>query len=101
MIQVVVNRYQKEKGSFDQEYQVTMPEGERWCVLNLLEWIVENQDPTLAFFRHACCRQAACGGCVVRINGKIGLACKEEVLDGTTIKLGPAGKKVVRDLICE
>ena len=42
-----------------QTYAVPVAEGEILSVLNVLEYIYRELDPTLAFFDHAACRQAA------------------------------------------
>ena len=81
-------------------YAVEVEDGAVVSVMNILENIYENQDHTLAFFSHAACRQAACGKCMVKVDGAVKLACKERV-DGAEITIEPYGGKVVRDLICE
>ena len=75
------------------------PDGEIVSVLNVLEAIYREQDPTLAFFDHAACRQAACGKCMVRVDGAVKLACKEPAHE--TMLLEPYNSaRVVRDLLC-
>lgn len=82
-----------------QEYTVSFPDGEIVSVLNVLEAIYREQDPTLAFFDHAACRQAACGKCMVRVDGAVKLACKEPAHE--TMLLEPYNSaRVVRDLLC-
>ncbi len=83
-----------------QVYTVPVEEGASVSVMNLLEEIYNKQDPTLAFFSHAACRQAACGKCAVKVNGKVRLACKERA-DADHIVLEPCSKNVVRDLVCK
>ena len=60
-------------------YAVEVEDGTVVSVMNILENIYENQDHTLAFFSHAACRQAACGKCMVKVDGAVKLACKERV----------------------
>lgn len=98
-IQVTVRRYNRQQGSYTQQYAVPVEEKEIQSVMNLLEYIYENLDSTLAFFYHAACRQAACGKCLVKINGKVALACKERA-DGQPLLLAPYHNNVVKDLIC-
>ena len=81
-------------------YAVEVEDGAVVSVMNILENIYENQDHTLAFFSHAACRQAACGKCMVKVDGAVKLACKERV-DAEEITIEPYCGKVVRDLICE
>ena len=82
------------------EYTVTLAEHEDTSIMNVLERIAAEQDPTLAFFDHAACRQAACGKCMVKVNGKVRFACKERV-DAEAVTLEPYKKKVVKDLVCK
>ena len=81
-------------------YAVEVEDGTVVSVMNIFENIYENQDHTLAFFSHAACRQAACGKCMVKVDGAVKLACKERV-DAAEITIEPYCVKVVRDLICE
>lgn len=80
-------------------YRVPLNEGGEVSVLNVLDYISANLDRTLAYFSHAACKQAACGRCLVKVNGKVVLACKEMVREENLL-IEPAGKNVVRDLIC-
>ena len=80
-------------------YAVEVEDGAVVSVMNILENIYENQDHTLAFFSHAACRQAACGKCMVRVDGAVKLACKEPAHE--TMLLEPySSARVVRDLLC-
>ncbi len=81
------------------EYTVQVAEHEDVSIMNVLERIALEQDPTLAFFDHAACRQAACGKCTVLCNGKPCLACKEKAREEMVLE--PArSAKLVRDLLC-
>ena len=83
-----------------QTYTVTVEDDAAVSVMNLLEEIYNKQDHSLAVFSHAACRQAACGKCMVEVDGAGKLACKERVC-ANQITLEPYSKKVIRDLICE
>ena len=85
--------------SYLQEYTVPFQEDEIVSVLNVLEYIYRELDPTLALFDHAACRQAACGKCAVKVNGAVRLACKETASDNMLLE--PYSSRVVRDLICQ
>ena len=82
-----------------QTYAVPVAEGEILSVLNVLEYIYRELDPTLAFCDHAACRQAACGKCMVKLDGAVKLACKEVAHDGMLLE--PYSGRVVRDLLCQ
>ena len=82
-----------------QTYAVPVAEGEILSVLNVLEYIDRELDPTRAFFDHAACRQAACGKCMVKLDGAGKLACKEVAHDGMLLE--PYSSRVVRDLLCQ
>ena len=82
-----------------ESYEIPVAEGEILSVLNVLEYIYRELDPTLAFFDHAACRQAACGKCMVKLDGAVKLACKEIAHDGMVLE--PYSDRVVRDLLCQ
>ncbi|MDR3139864.1 MAG: hypothetical protein LBT95_09390 [Treponema sp.] len=78
----------------DREYTVT--------VMQVLDYIYEELDHSLAYFRHSACCQGVCARCVVKANGKSILACVEKLEPGTrALNLEPAGNRVVRDLVIE
>lgn len=84
-----------------QTYEVP-PFAETMTVMTILDYIYQNLDHSLAYYRHSSCCQAACGRCLVKLNGVPVLACAKEVLPDTQeITLAPAGDKVVRDLVIE
>lgn len=71
-------------------------------VLDALNWIRENEDPTLGF-RYAC-RVGMCGACAVVIDGKEALACQAALGDaeGRTLRVEPLrGLPARRDLIVD
>jgi len=78
--------------SFELEDDLTL------SILDGLEYIYQNLDPSLAFFHHAACLQAACAKCMVKVYGKNVLACKQKLLEGQT-QVEPYGKTVIKDLI--
>lgn len=69
-------------------------------VMSVLDYIYQNLDHSLAYYRHSSCCQAACGRCLVKLNGTPVLACAKEIpLNTEEITLAPAGDHVVRDLV--
>ena len=84
-----------------QTYEVPLF-AETMTVMTILDYIYQNLDHSLAYYRHSSCCQAACGRCRVKLNGAIVLACAKEILPDTQeIVLTPAGERVVRDLVIE
>lgn len=79
-----------------------LPAGPQTTVLDLLKYISEERDPTLAY--RAACRMGTCGGCGLMVNGWPRLACLTRVLElqGAPIKLAPLrGYPVIRDLVVD
>ncbi len=71
-ITVEVERYDPDSGeSWRQEYRVPLERG--WSVLNVLNWIYENEDATLGYYYS--CRIGKCEGCDVLMNGNKILTC--------------------------
>ena len=83
-----------------QDYEV--PLEQETSLQELLMYINENLDPTLAFYKHAACRQGLCGECNVRLNGKAALACTTPVApEAGVLKVEPYRReRVIRDLLC-
>jgi succinate dehydrogenase/fumarate reductase-like Fe-S protein len=69
-------------------------------IMQILDYIYQNLDHTLAYHRHSACCQGICGRCVIKANGKTVLACVEKVEPGVEVlTLEAAGKTPVRDLV--
>ena len=67
-----------------------------FSIYNALDYIVENLDPTLAFY--ASCRIGACMGCLARVNGKVVRTCTTMLEEDVVIE--PVKKEqVMRDLV--
>ena len=100
-IRVKVFRYDpaKDKEAYYVTYEV--PYTPYMSVLQVLEYIRENLDGTLAFPHHAVCLHGACGTCTAKVNGKPVLLCQKIVTeDLEEITVEPLSKeKVVRDLV--
>lgn len=96
---VRITRYDREKGIYKEVFQVPREEGKTISVMNVLEYIYQNLDGTLAFFHHAACRQAVCGKCTVKMNGRVVLACVEPVVEDE-VELEPYKKDVIKDFVC-
>jgi succinate dehydrogenase/fumarate reductase iron-sulfur protein len=70
-------------------------------VLDALFWILEHDDPTLAF-RYSC-RAGMCGSCAMVINGREGLACAVRLVHvRTPVSIEPLRSlPVVKDLLVD
>lgn len=68
-------------------------------VLDVLEYICENIDPSLNF-RVYLCRDAMCNTCFAKVNGKSRLTCLEKVPEEGELVIEPAGNfGLIRDLM--
>jgi succinate dehydrogenase/fumarate reductase-like Fe-S protein len=95
MIKVEIDRFDPDTGQKTSVNSYKVPFIEDLSVLDVLEYIYENIDPSVGFY--ASCRRGVCTRCVIKINGKARLACAEPVKGD--LKLGPAkADKVIRDL---
>ena len=86
------------RGPFDQTYEV--PVGDRTTVIEALDYIYENIDPSLAYYDHAACGQGICRRCTAAINGKVSYLCLTRLTADVTIA-PPAHLEIVRDLVCK
>ncbi len=69
-------------------------------VMDALNYISENIDPTLAYYRHSACNHGICGRCVLEVNGKPALACEARIDSAIPLVLKPVPNRgVVRDLV--
>lgn len=81
-----------------QEYHVPWVKGT--SAMDILDYIYQNLDSTLAYYDHAGCGLGICGRCTGRVNGKPGVFC--QVLVDGDITLDPiAEDAIVKDLVVE
>jgi hypothetical protein len=79
-------------------YEVPFEEG--MSAMDVLDYIYQNLDSTLAYYDHAGCSLGICGRCTGRMNGKPGLFCQTPV-DGD-VTLEPLSKdKALKDLVID
>ena len=79
-------------------YNVPLPLQQGLSVLDVLDYIYENLDPSLSYYDHAACRHGICSGCILVINGKTSLACQTPVSGDITVN-PPLKFKIVKDLV--
>lgn len=56
-----------------QKYHVPYLEG--MTILDVLRYIADELDGSFSFYDHSC-KRGFCGSCLIKINGKQGLACR-------------------------
>ena len=101
MVKVTVTRYDPAKDvKYIQTYQV--PRGSRVRVLDFLNYIFDEIDPSLAYRRHLC-KARMCNGCMMMVNDKPRLVCWEVVApEQNEITLSPLKeRKVLKDLVVD
>ena len=102
MYNVTISRYNPEIGkTYEQSYQVDLKDVSGNMLLDILESIKANQDPSLAFRRS--CGGGVCGSDGMNINGKNGLACQTQISKlPKNINIRPLpGLPIERDLIVD
>jgi succinate dehydrogenase/fumarate reductase-like Fe-S protein len=78
------------------EYRVPLTPGD--SAMNVLDYIYQNLDGTLAYYDHAGCALGICARCTGRVNGKLGLLC--QVLVDGDVTIEPMSEEgVTRDLV--
>jgi succinate dehydrogenase/fumarate reductase-like Fe-S protein len=80
------------------EYEVPFEEG--MSAMDVLDYIYQNLDGTLAYYDHAGCALGICARCTGRINGKAGLFCQVPVAGDVTLE-PTSPSRVLKDLVCE
>jgi fumarate reductase (CoM/CoB) subunit B len=100
IIKVKVFRYDPnvdEKPYYDTHH---IPYVQGMTVLDVLNYIYENFDPTLAYRWN--CRAGQCGACAVTVNGKPCAACRTQVAKDRSITISPLLQfQVKKDLVVD
>lgn len=101
-MQINIKRMEPEsKKTWIQTYEVDTSK-QSMTVMDVLEYIQNEIDHSLAFYRHSTCNHGICGRCTVVVNGRVRLACVELADQYETMDLEPVpNRKVVRDLVVE
>ena len=76
-----------------------VPVKPHWTVMDVLDYISENLDSTVAYYKHGACDHGICGRCSLRVNGKVKLACSAEISEEISLEILPVNKNIVRDLV--
>lgn len=79
-------------------YEVNMDPG--MSVMDVLDFIHFNIDPSLSYYSHSACLHGICSRCVVRVNGKNGLACETPIPETGDFTIEPTSReRVLKDLV--
>ncbi len=69
-------------------------------VMDALNYIYYNIDPSLGFYGHSRCGHGVCARCAVSVNGKNSIACVTPLPEGEEIIIEPVSKdRVLKDLV--
>ena len=98
-IELEVLRYNPETDAEPHWQKYSVPWNDEWVVLDALNYVKENIDPTLSY--RWSCHMAVCGSCGMMINREPKLACKAFVRDyeGTIRVEALAHFPIERDLV--
>jgi fumarate reductase iron-sulfur subunit len=99
-IKVRVSRFNPETDSSSHYQTYEVPFEPRMTVMDVLDYVYENLDPTLAYHSHTSCHRRVCSRCNITVNDKPGLSCHTEVTGDITINPLPR-YKIIRDLVVE
>jgi len=97
----VVTRFDPDKDEVPKTQSYEIPVQSDWKVLDALNYIKDEVDPTLS--HRWSCRMAVCGSCGMMVNGEPKLTCKVSLAEyGDTVEVAPLSNfPVVRDLVVE
>ncbi len=98
---IIVTRFDPDQDEAPRKQEYEVPVEENWKILDILNFIKDELDPTLS--HRWSCRMAVCGSCGMMVNGEPKLTCKVSAIGyGDTIEIGPLSNfPVVRDLVIE
>ncbi len=97
-VSVKVNRFDptSDESNRYEAYEVPIEKG--LSVMDVLDYIYENLDGSLAYYDHAACNQGICKRCLIQINGVTGLMCQTLVTGDVTLDPLPRFE-VIKDLV--
>lgn len=99
-LQIDVQRYRPELDDKPWMQQYAVPYTQDTTVLEALQYIKDELDPTLSF--RWSCRMAICGSCGFMINGVPGLGCKAFLRDYTSLQVAALDNfPIERDLVSD
>ena len=99
-IKVRISRFDPTVDGSPHYQTYVVPLEPRMTVMDVLDYIYENLDPSLAYHSHTSCHRRICTRCNVSVNNTAGLSCHTEVVGDITIDPLPRFR-VIRDLVIE
>lgn len=84
--------------SWIQHYDVPLSGNGDHSIMDVLDYIYENIDGTLAYYRHSVCNQGICGRCAAKINGVVKLTCVYPAR-GEELHIEPKNGTLIKDLV--
>jgi succinate dehydrogenase/fumarate reductase iron-sulfur protein len=97
-IRVQVSRFDPKVDPAPHYQTYEVPFQPRMTVMDVLDYIYENIDPSIAYPSHTSCHRRVCTRCNLTVNNKAGLSCHTEVTGDITINPLPR-YEVIRDLV--
>ncbi len=97
MIKVNILRQDPEKGETPHLESYDIPEKDKMKILDALNYINTEYNANIAY--RCSCRAGQCGSCALKMNGKVVLACKSEIVDDAIIE--PLDFDVIKDLVVD
>lgn len=97
----VLTRFDPDKDQVPKTQSYEVPCRPEWKVLDALNFIKDEIDPTLS--HRWSCRMAVCGSCGMNVDGEPKLTCKTSLAEyGDTVEVTPlANFPVIRDLVID
>ena len=97
-ISVTCSRFDPSRDAESRFQEYVVPLGFGMSVMNVLDYIYENLDASIAYYSN--CHRGICGRCAMLVNGERRLACAELVTGDLVLEPLP-GRAIVRDLFVE
>jgi succinate dehydrogenase/fumarate reductase-like Fe-S protein len=99
-ISVTVLRTDPEKSDAGTTQRYTVPFTDGMSAMDVLDYIYQHLDGSIAYYDHAGCGLGICARCTGRINGKAGLFCQTRIDGEGELVLEPTNQdRVQRDLV--
>ncbi len=99
-MKVKIFRYDGSEGAkpYYDQYELPFPADGSISVMDILDHVASELDPTLSYYKHSACHHGICGRCLIRVNGTACLACVTRVRNEELV-LEPAGPNRIKDLV--